>query len=449
VQFDIESGAVKILERLEEGGFSAYVVGGAVRDLLMGMHPHDYDIATNALPVQVKSLFRKTVDTGIKHGTVMVIENKVGYEVTTFRSDGDYIDGRHPEGVSFITSIEEDLKRRDFTVNAMAYSPGRGLCDYHGGTEDIKSKIIRCVGEPQRRFEEDALRMLRAVRFAVTLGFEIEEETKNAIKKCAPLIKKVSAERIRDELNKILLSYHPEKIVILHEVGLLKYIIPELERCFGEKQRNKYHIYDVGNHIMKALEFVSKDLSVCWAVLLHDIGKPNCSSVDANGIIHFYGHHKESQKIAVDVMHRLRFDNELIQNVSTLVENHDVRIDPQYPPVKRMMAKVGEELFEKLLIIQEADSRAKNPQYIEEKVRRIYNVRMIYQNVLAEHQPYMVSQLAVTGKDLLKIGFKPGREIGDTLRVLLDDVVITPGFNTRDYLLKKAKVLRKKKGNNR
>lgn len=449
MRFETDSGAESIISRLEEAGFSAYIVGGAVRDTLMGKHPHDFDIATSALPVQVKSLFRKTVDTGIKHGTVTVIENRVGYEVTTFRSEGSYLDGRHPDKVSFITDIKEDLERRDFTINAMAYSPTRGLCDYHGGAKDIENKIVRCVGEPEKRFGEDALRMLRAVRFSVVLGFEIEEGTKNAIKKCASLIKKVSAERIRDEINKILLSDNPEKIAVLHEVGLLKYIIPELERCFGEKQRNKYHIYDVGNHIMKALENVPKDLVVCWATLLHDVGKPNCSSTDANGIIHFYGHHKESQKIAVDVLHRLRFDNELIQNVSTLVENHDVRIEPQYPPVKRMMAKVGEELFEKLLLIQEADSRAKNPQYIDEKVKRIYNVRTIYQNVLAEHQPYMVSQLAVTGKDLLKMGFKPGREIGDTLRVLLDDVVITPSFNTRDYLLKKAKILRKKKGNSR
>lgn len=445
MQFDVDSGAVNIINKIESAGFDAYIAGGAVRDLIMGKHPHDYDIATGALPSQIKSIFKRTVDTGIKHGTVTVIENRIGYEITTFRSDGEYRDGRHPENVKFITDITEDLARRDFTINAMAYNPKSGLFDFYGGTDDIKNKIIRCVGEPERRFEEDALRMLRAVRFSAVLGFGIENATKNAIVKCAPLIRKVSSERIRDELNKILLSDNPERIVILHELGLMKHILPELERCFGEKQRNKYHIYDVGTHIMKALEFVPKDLAVCWAVLLHDIGKPNCSSVDANGIIHFYGHHKESRKIAVDILHRLRFDNDFIQSVSVLVENHDVRIDSQYPPVKRMMAKVGEELFEKLLMIQTADNSAKNPKYVGEKISRIENVRTIYQNVLAEHQPYMISSLAVTGKDLLKIGFKPGREIGDTLRTLLDDVIITPEFNTKEYLLKKAKTLKKKR----
>lgn len=438
VRLEIDSGAAEVVKKLENAGYSAYIVGGAVRDLLMDRHPHNYEIVTDASPMQIKAVFKRTVDTKSNNFSVTVIENYVGYDVSTFRGSD-----------VGVTDITGDLSRRDFTVNAMAYNDNEGICDIQNGIDDIKNKLIRCVGNEKDCFFAAPIRMIKAVRFSVQLGFELEENTRLAIIKYAQLIKKAKPEKIRDELNKILLSDNPEKIVMLHELGLMQYIIPELERCFGEKQKNKYHIYDVGMHIMKALENVPKDLAVCWAVLLHDVGKPNCSSTDANGIIHFYGHHKESQRIAVDVLHRFRFEKEFIRCVSILVENHDVRIDPQYPSVKRMMAKVGEELFEKLLIIQSADSRAKNPLYIEEKIKRIDNVRMIYRNVLAEHQPYMISNLAVTSKDLLKIGFKAGRETGDILRILLDDVVISPELNKRDYLLQKAKILRKKKGSNR
>jgi tRNA nucleotidyltransferase (CCA-adding enzyme) len=445
MELKINEGALQILKRLEGAGFSAYVAGGAVRDLLMGRIPHDFDIATSARPEQVKLLFSHTADTGLKFGTVTVIEHKVGYEVTTYRVDGAYIDGRRPETVSFVDDVKGDLSRRDFTVNAMAYSPTRGLVDYFGGQQDIRKKVIRCVGEPKKRFQEDALRMLRAVRFCATLGFTLDADTEKAIRICAPLIRKVSPERIRDEMNKILLSPHPDMVRKLHELGLLSYIIKELETCFGVPQKNKYHIYDVGEHIMEAVKFAPNDLLLRWSALLHDIGKPNCSSTDANGIIHFYGHHKESVKITVDVLHRLRFDNESISAIATLVENHDVRVEPSSPAVKRMMARTGAELFEKLLLLQEADSRAKNPVYVPEKLERIETVRRIYQTVLAERQPYLISDLVVNGRDLMKVGYRPGREIGDTLKTLLDDVILNPELNTRDYLLKRAKLLKRKR----
>lgn len=444
MEFKLPESVMNILSRLETGGFSAFVAGGAVRDILMGKTPHDYDIATSAKPLDIKKLFERTVDTGIKHGTVTVVENKTGYEVTTFRKDGEYNDGRHPESVSFVDDQKEDCARRDFTINAMMYSPKTGVVDYFGGQNDIKDKIIRCVGDSEQRFMEDALRMLRAIRFSAVLSFEIEKDVEKAIKKCAVLIKKVSSERILEEVNKILLSENPDYIRKLRDNGLLKYIMPEVERCFGEPQRNKYHIYDVGEHIIQTVKNTPSDMVLRWAALMHDIGKPSCSSTDQNGIIHFYGHHRESCKIAVDLMHRLRMDRDTIREVSVLVENHDVRVEATQPAVKRMMARTGEALFEKLMILQTADNMAKNPEHFREKKERIDAALTIYKEILAERQPYLVSHLAVNGKDLIRLGYKPGREIGDALKRLIDEVIINPELNNREYLIKSAKEYRRK-----
>lgn len=441
----LPENVMNILNRLYEGGFSAFVAGGAVRDMLIGRTPHDYDIATNARPKEIKALFPRTIDTGIKHGTVTVVENKTGYEVTTFRCDGEYSDGRHPNSVEFVREPREDCARRDFTINAMMYSPHDGVLDFFGGQEDIKSGIIRCVGISEERFKEDALRMLRAVRFSAELSFDIDDETYRAIKKCALLIKKVSNERILDELNKILLSENPHYIGKLHNCGLLRYIMPEVECCFGEPQKNKYHIYDVGEHIMHTVKSTPADLVLRWAALVHDIGKPACSSRDEDGIIHFYGHHRESCRLAVDLLHRLRMDNETIREIAVLVENHDVRIEPSLPAVKRMMSRTGEALFEKLLKLQIADNMAKNPVHFPEKKARIESVYRIYKEILAERQPYLISHLAVNGKDLIRIGYRPGREIGDTLKRLIDEVIINPSLNNREYLLKAAKEYKKRK----
>ena len=442
MRISMPDSVTEIMSRLEENGFSAYLAGGAVRDILMGKQPHDYDIATSALPQDVKRLFKRTIDTGIKHGTVTVVVNKTGYEVTTFRSDGAYRDGRHPDSVEFVSRPKTDAERRDFTVNAMMYNPESGILDYFGGRNDIKNRLIRCVGDAETRFKEDALRMLRAVRFSAALSFKIEEKTWRAIKKCAVLIKKVSAERVREEINKIILSDNPDYMRKLHECGLLQHIMPELDRCFGEPQRNKYHIYDVGEHIMRTVKNTPPDLTVRWAALMHDIGKPLCSSTDQNGTIHFYGHHRESGSIAVDLMHRLRMDSDIIRDVAVLVENHDVRVEPARAPVKRMMARTGETLFEKLLQLQTADNMAKNPIYFPEKKKRIDDAYTLYKEILAERQPYLVSHLAVNGKDLIKLGYRPGREIGDVLKKLIDEVIIDPKLNNREFLLKRAREYR-------
>ena len=255
----LPDSVINILNRLNEGGFSAFVAGGAVRDILMGRTPSDYDIATSAGPKTIKSLFSRTIDTGIKHGTVTVVENKTGYEVTTFRRDGEYSDGRHPNSVQFVDEPREDCARRDFTINAMMYSPKDGFLDFFGGQRDIENKLVRCVGISEERFKEDALRMLRAVRFGAVLSFKVDDDAYRAIKKCAVLIKKVSSERILEELNKILLSENPDSIKDLHNCGLLKYIMPEVDRCFGEPQKNKYHIYDVGDHIMHTVKYTPAD----------------------------------------------------------------------------------------------------------------------------------------------------------------------------------------------
>lgn len=438
----INSGAQRVLQRLQDAGFDAYIVGGAVRDLAMGLIPEDYDIATDATPYQVKSLFPHTIDTGIKHGTITVIDNKIGYEVTTFREEGAYRDMRHPDNVRYVKDVSKDLKRRDFTINAMAYNKNSGLIDNFWGQDDLKKRIIRCVGVPEDRFKEDALRMLRAVRFAACLDFKLDESVVKAIKKCSVLIKNVSSERILTELNKILLCDHPSKIGILEEVGLLKYIIPDLSKCFNTIQNNKYHIYNVGEHILTATDATPNDLLIRWASLLHDVGKPNCLSCDQNGVNHFYGHHRESVRIANDTLHKLRMDKDSIRDILVLIENHDVRIEPHPAPVKRMLARTGENLFLKLLLLQEADNRAKNLKFLDEKLDKIQAVYNIYQRVLAEGQPFHTSHLQINGRDLLKLGFKTGREVGDTLKLLLDEVVIDPKLNTRDYLVKRARSLK-------
>ena len=442
MNLQISDGASDILDRLKSEGYSAYIAGGAVRDLIMGKTPHDYDIATNARPENIKSMFEKSIDTGIKHGTVTVIENKTANEVTTFRRDGEYSDNRHPIEVSYVNEPRTDCMRRDFTINSMMYNPDTGLLDFFCGKRDIRQGIIRCVGNAETRFKEDALRMLRAVRFKAQLGFTLEDKTAQAIKKCAVLIKKVSRERILDELNKILLSDNPDTIRDLHTFGLLKFILPELDRCFGEPQKNKYHIYDVGEHIMQTVKNTPKDLILRWAAVLHDTGKPCCSSTDSAGIIHFYGHHRESRRIAVDVLYRLHMESSSIKDIAMLVEHHDYRVEASYTAVKRMMSKTGAELFEKLLILQRADNMAKNPKHLPEKLRRINGGLDIYREVVAQKQPYRISDLLINGKDLMELGYRQGRDIGDALKELLDEVIIKPELNNRAYLIKRAKELK-------
>lgn len=447
MNFTLPDSVKYILHSLHNEGFLAFVTGGAVRDMVMGRTPHDYDISTSATPYEIKKIFSHTIDTGIKHGTVTVIINKTGFEITTFRREGRYSDSRHPESIQFVKNLREDAQRRDFTINAMSYSEESGLIDFFCGKRDINQGIIRCVGNADQRFKEDALRMIRAFRFAAAFGFTMESSTALAIQKYGVLIKRISSERILMELNKILLCDNPDIFSYMHELGMLKHILPQLDKCFGEPQRNKYHIYDVGTHIMHTVKNTRKDLVLRWAALLHDVGKPYTSSTDSNNVIHFYGHHRESRRIANDILHKLRMDSASIHDILLLIENHDVRIEPSPSAVKRIMARTGPELFSKLLELQIADNKSKNPLHFPEKKRRIDSVREIFDNILVSHEPYRISDLVINGRDLIKLGYKPGRNIGDTLKQLTDEIIINPSLNNRKYLLERASAIKKTKSN--
>ena len=313
----------RIIHRLQKEGYDAYAVGGCVRDTLLGREPKDWDITTSARPEIVKSLFSHTIDTGIQHGTVTVMLDHVGYEVTTYRIDGEYEDSRHPKEVIFTGNLVEDLKRRDFTINAMAYNDESGLVDAFEGEQDLKKGIIRCVGNPHDRFGEDALRMLRAVRFAAQLGFSIEERTKVAVADLAPTLAKVSAERIQMELVKLLTSANPQEMREVYELGLSRVFLPEFDRMMETPQHNKHHMYTVGEHTIHALEAISEDKVLRLAILLHDVAKPLCITTDEEGQDHFKGHPQEGAKMAKEILRRLKFDNDTINHVCLFVRYHD------------------------------------------------------------------------------------------------------------------------------
>ena len=323
IKIQIPDSVQFIIQTIEEAGFEAYAVGGCVRDSILGRMPNDWDITTSAKPEEVKKLFRHTVDTGIQHGTVTVLVKKECYEVTTYRIDGEYEDGRHPKQVNFTSLLSEDLRRRDFTINAMAYNEKSGLVDLFGGQDDLEKGIIRCVGDARERFTEDALRIMRAVRFSAQLGYEIEEKTAEAIKELAPTLARISVERIQVELVKLLVSNHPEYVLKLYEMGLTKVFLPEFDSMMETPQDNPHHIYSVGMHTIKAMQLVSNDKLLRLAMLLHDTGKATTRSTDEKGIDHFHGHPVESSIIAKKVLKRLRFDNETIDRVSLLVLYHD------------------------------------------------------------------------------------------------------------------------------
>lgn len=325
MKIEIPQKAAQILQTLNEAGYEAYVVGGCVRDSILNREPGDWDITTSALPEQVKALFRRTVDTGIQHGTVTVMIEKEGFEVTTYRVDGEYHDGRHPEKVTFTRSLEEDLKRRDFTINAMAYHPEHGLVDLFGGMEDIDKKIIRCVGNPVERFTEDALRMLRAVRFSAQLGFEVEENTKAALSRMSGNLEHVSAERIQTELVKLLVSTHPDYLRTAWETGLTREFLPEFDACMETEQNTPHHCYSVGEHILKSLTEIEADRLLRTTMLLHDIAKPVVKKTDENGRDHFKTHGSAGEKLAGKILRRLKFDNATIRSTCRLIRYHDLR----------------------------------------------------------------------------------------------------------------------------
>lgn len=428
-----------ILKTFRDAGFEAYAVGGCVRDSILGKEPKDWDITTNAMPAETKALFARTIDTGIVHGTVTILLDHIGYEVTTYRVDGEYEDGRHPKQVSFTASLAEDLRRRDFTINAMAYSDEEGLVDLFGGTSDLEQKIIRCVGMATERFTEDALRMMRAIRFSAQLGFELEAETMQAIRTLAPTIQKISAERIQMELIKTLVSDHPQDMRLFYELGLSAYFLPEFDRMMETGQVNPHHCYSVGEHTIHALSHVLPDKVLRLTMLLHDVAKPVCKTSDEAGVDHFHGHPKRGAEMAKQILRRLKFDNDTIRRVSSLIQWHDDNPPLTARAVRRAVVRVGIEQFPDLFAVKRADVLAQSDYKREEKLLYIDDYERIYQEIREQQQCLCIRDLAVDGKDLMEAGITQGKEIGETLKRLLELVLEDPGKNTKEYLMNQIK----------
>ena len=432
-------GKVKcIIDTLEEAGFEAYAVGGCVRDSMLGRKPEDWDITTSASPWQVKELFPVTVDTGIKHGTVTVLIGHEGFEVTTYRIDGEYEDKRHPKEVLFTSDLLEDLKRRDFTINAMAYNDKKGLVDAFGGARDLEDKKIQCVGDPVERFTEDALRLMRAVRFSAQLGFSIEGRTKEVIPALAGNLADISEERIQTELVKLLVSGHPEELRTLYETGMTKVFLPEFDRMMATPQNNLHHCYNVGDHTIAALGYVRPDKVLRLTMLLHDVAKPVCKSVDGEGIYHFYGHPERGAQMAREILQRLKFDNNTIGKVTALIRWHDHRPKLEEASVRRAVHQVGPDQYPALFEVKFADTMAKNQYKREEKLAYLAWYKKIYQEILEKKQCLGLKDLAVNGKDLIQLGMEQGKGLGDTLDRLLSHVLEFPEDNTREVLLRLA-----------
>lgn len=424
-----------IINKLQEHGYEGYAVGGCVRDAMLSRIPQDWDITTSAKPEEVKALFGHTIDTGIRHGTVTVMLGHEGFEVTTYRIDGEYEDARHPKEVQFTSNLLEDLKRRDFTINAMAYNEKDGLVDAFDGLGDLKRGIIRCVGTPEERFTEDALRMLRAVRFAAQLGFEIEEHTKEAIKKLAPNLSKVSAERIQIELVKLLTSPHPEEIRTAWEIGLTKVFLPEFDKMMETTQNHPHHKYTVGEHTIAALQNTAPKKVLRLAILLHDIAKPTCKTTDENGMDHFYGHQPKGGELAKRILRRLKFDNDTTNRVCKLVVCHDSRPEPTEKAVRKAVFKNGIEQYPLLFEVQRADILAQSEFQKEEKLKMIDLYEKEYQNIIEREQCLSLKELAIGGADLIALGMQPGKAIGEMLNRLLEIVLEDPERNTKEKLI--------------
>lgn len=440
IRIDIPEKAKYVIGTLEAAGFEAYAVGGCVRDSVLGRKPQDWDITTSARPEQVKALFSRTIDTGLQHGTVTVLQDREGFEVTTYRVDGEYEDGRHPKEVFFTPNLEEDLKRRDFTINAMAYNERTGLVDIFGGLEDIRAGVVRCVGCPRERFREDALRMLRAIRFSAQLGYEIAPDTGEAVRELAPALQKISAERIQAELVKLMVSPHPDYLREAYALGITKVFFPEFDLAMETAQNHPHHMYSVGEHILHSLVNTEPDKTLRLTMLFHDIGKPAALTVDGEGVTHFYGHAAVSADMAKKILRRLKFDNDTISMVNKLVSYHDYGngVDPDMRIVRRAIHKIGEDAFPALFSVKRADILAQSAFRREEKLARLAKWQRLYEEIQEKEQCVSLKSLAVTGADLIAAGMKPGRELGEVLKALLEEVLEDPARNTRETLLQEV-----------
>lgn len=431
-----------ILSTLESADYKAYIVGGSVRDFIMGREPSDYDVATDATPKEVMALFSsdKVIDTGSKHGTVTVIHDSVHVEVTTFRKDSVYSDGRHPDEVTFSDNINDDLSRRDFTMNAIAYNESEGMIDPFGGVKDIENRIIRTVGNPEERFNEDALRMLRAIRFSSSLGFEIEEETKKAIfDHKEDVLGRVSMERIQKELEGILVGDDVER-VLRDYVEIIGVVIPEVLPMVGFDQRTPFHIYDVWEHTIKVVAGMPADPVSRLAGLFHDIGKPPCFIQGEDGVGHFFGHPEVSREMADEIMRRLKFDNKTREDVLLIVKWHDLRPAVTVKAVRKVIMKVTPELFSKWVAIKYADNGAQAPALADRKAG-IHGVEELGYELMESEEALSLKTLRVNGRDIMSLGVNEGPEVGRIMSALLNDVLEENIENDREQLLKRAEEL--------
>ena len=442
-KINIPADANELIHTLQNNGHSAYIVGGCVRDSILGRTPHDWDICTSATPSEMLEIFKdkKIIETGLQHGTVTVVVNGEPYECTTFRIDGIYSDNRRPDVVTFTDKLVEDLRRRDFTINAMAYNDEEGLIDPFNGMEDIKYKKISCVGCAEDRFGEDALRILRAIRFAAQLEFTIMPGTDREIHKQYKNLENISIERINSEFCKIASSDDFCVELLLYK-DVFSLFIPELKDMFDFPQNNPWHIWDVFGHTIHAVEYCdSDDLVVRLAVFFHDFGKPHSYQDGEDGIRHFKGHGKVSADMTDSIMKRLRFDNETRNNVVELVYYHDATFEVGKKYVKRWLNKIGEKQFRRLLQVKKADNKAQNLELSSDRIKELSEIEALINEVLQEDECFSLKDLAVNGNDLIGVGYKSGKELGNTLNKLLQLVIDGDCPNEKEKLLQEAESL--------
>ena len=432
---NIPSEVQFIINTLEESGYEAYVVGGCVRDAVLGVEPKDWDICTSALPQQTINCFegQRIIETGLQHGTVTLLLNHTSFEITTFRVDGIYSDNRRPDKVDFVNDIKEDLLRRDFTINAMAYNPTVGLVDFFGGLNDINGKIIRCVGDADKRFQEDALRVMRALRFASVLYFSIDENTSQAIHRNKSLLKNIAVERIAVELNKLIIGRNVSDVLLQYHSVLTEFI-PEIKNMVGFNQNNPYHHLDVWEHTVTSIAKATVNHVIRLSMLFHDIAKPLCYTEDERGG-HFYGHPKVCSDMAKEILQRLKYDNDTIDAVTQLVLYHDAEIHPRKKHIKRWLNKIGELRLRQLLEIKFADANAQSPEFNQKKIDLLNAVAPVINEIMKQQQCFSLKDLAINGKDIIAAGVSEGVKVGVILNHLMDMVIDEQVENDKSKLL--------------
>lgn len=437
VKMKLSAGVRRILQTLNSAGHEAYLVGGCVRDLLRSVEPHDWDVCTSALPEETERCFadRRVIETGLKHGTVTVLEGDEPYEITTYRTEGPYSDNRHPDFVHFVPDLEQDLARRDFTMNAVAMDLQGNLCDPYGGAGDINAGLIRCVGGPNQRFQEDGLRVMRALRFAAVFGYEVEEQTARAVHENRAMLDRVAAERINAELCKLLVGKNAGDVLRQYPDVFCQFW-PELGPLVTLEQNNPWHCWGGWEHTIHAVEGAPADVTLRLTMLLHDIGKPSCKSTDEQGIDHFYGHPAMSAQLADQMLRALKFDNRTRERVVLLVERHDAQLPSRSQVIRRWLNRLGPEAFFQLLDVKQADSMGQAPEKVQDRLAELDEIRTKAEQILAEGQCLTLKDLAVDGRDVIAAGVKPGPEVGQVLEGLLERVLDSKAPNRRDVLLK-------------